>query len=114
VFPTYRLGKLSGYFNNSKEENRIWRLLKPGNKWHDITSYLEPKLNTIRYFTGKRSGKYNVDYAIPKNLTYNELVDQEKYRNSILSGERWIMYNMFKKIYSSDKEIEQYTTVMSI
>lgn len=50
--------------------------------------------------------KYNgecVDYAIRTTLSernYNE----KAYHNVILSGERWIMYKMFKKIYSEQRE----------
>lgn len=94
-----------------KEEKEIGQYLRYGNKWHDITFWLEPKLKAMRYFTGKHYGNHNVDYAIPHNLTHNELTDQDKYRSSVLSGERWLMYRMFCKIYSANKSFEPYITL---
>lgn len=53
---------------------------------------------------GKKYGGSVIDYAIRTNLSersYNE----EEYCNVILSGERWIMYKMFQKIYSNNQEL---------
>lgn len=33
---------------------------------------------------------------------------EEKSFNKVLSGERWMMYRMFQKIFSGDRELEQY------
>lgn len=104
--------KLSSFRHlEQKEEHEIGQYLKQGSQWYDITLWLEPRLKAIRHYAGKRYGTHNVDYAIAHNLTYNELTEQDKYRNSVLSGERWLMYQMFRKIYSGDKSFEPYITL---
>ncbi len=96
---------------SKKEEQHIDFLLASGTDWHGIISWLEPKLKSARYCYGKSYVTHKVDYAVPANLTYDEFTDQNKYRNSILSGERWLMYHVFKKIYSADKSFEKFASL---
>lgn len=63
---------------------------------------LQALINGLRYEYGYMYGKERVDYAIPNLMTSNETSDQRLYTNSVLSGERWIMYNAFRKIYADD------------
>ncbi len=104
-------GKIAGNFFRSGEEKYIDYLLASGAGWLTITSWLEPKLKSTRYCYGKLYGTHKVDYAIPSNLTYDEFTDQNKYRNSILSGERWLMYHVFREIYFGDKSFDKYATL---
>lgn len=106
-------GKIKGYLS-PHEEQYIDALLASSTGWLPITSWLELKLKSIRYFCGKSYGMHKVDYAIPDNLTCDEFTDQNKYRNSILSGERWLMYHVFRKIYSADKNFDKYATLFYV
>lgn len=64
---------------------------------------LQQRLNVARYtkgyeFTGKNSQKEIIDYAINDEVMVNSPEDGE-YMYSVLSGERNLMYQMFRKIY---------------
>lgn len=103
-------GKITGSLS-IEEEKYIDFLLISGAGWLVIAPWLEPKLKSARYNFGKSYGPHKVDYAIPANLTYDEYTDQNRYRNSILSGERWLMYHVFCRIYSGDKGFDKYATL---
>lgn len=57
----------------------------------------------------KYMGEY-IDYAIRTRLSERNY-DERVYLNVILSGERWIMYKMFSKIYSNRKEYKSLETL---
>lgn len=57
---------------------------------------------TLKQLCGRKYDGECVDYAIRDNLSERNYTDKA-YPNVILSGERWIMYKMFKKIYSKQK-----------
>lgn len=58
---------------------------------------------TVKQLCGRKFDGECVDYAIRINLSERNY-DSKAYHNVILSGERWIMYKMFSKIYSRKKE----------
>ena len=79
-------------------------------KRDDVKIFI-PELNNevtlCKEVYGRKYGSQVIDYAIKKSLSersYNE----EEFLNVILSGERWIMYKMFQKIYSNDKKMLQF------
>lgn len=57
----------------------------------------------VKQLCGRRFDGECVDYAIRINLSERNY-GAKAYHNIILSGERWIMYKMFSKIYSRKKE----------
>lgn len=72
---------------------------------------LESKLRSIRMLRGKNYGKNIVDYAIKENLTAQENEDPHLYLLSILSGERRLLYRMFKRIYQLGRSTERFSTL---
>jgi hypothetical protein len=75
------------------------------------TKVVQRSIGIAKRDYGKRYDNRIIDYAIPSNLSQIELTDQNLYTNSILSGERWIMYNMFRKIYSGNFEFKSVSTL---
>lgn len=69
-----------------------------------FTAELNREVTTTKYLLGHRYGNNVIDYAIPKNFTQIENIDQQSYTNSVLSGERRLMYGAFRKIYSGDPD----------
>ena len=59
----------------------------------------------LKQLCGRKYMGECVDYAIRIRLSERNY-DERVYHNVILSGERWIMYKMFSKIYSGDKEFK--------
>lgn len=57
----------------------------------------------LKQLCGRKYMGECVDYAIRTRLSERNY-DERVYLNVILSGERWIMYKMFSKIYSNKKE----------
>lgn len=72
---------------------------------------LQKKINLIRSIYGHRYGKDVVDYAINSNLTDKHFRDPRYYTNSILSGERWLLYYAFHRIYSCDPAFSGLSTL---
>jgi adenosine deaminase len=64
---------------------------------------LQKETDILSYIHGKKYGKDVVDYAIRKTLS-DKNYDPDSYHNSVLWGERWLMYKMFKCIFSGEKE----------
>lgn len=57
----------------------------------------------LKQLCGRKYDNECVDYAIRDNLSERNYTEKA-YPNVILSGERWIMYKIFKKIYAKQKE----------
>ncbi len=98
----------------TEREHKHWiSLLIPilnATKKDDVKIYIPELINEVilcKNLYGRKYGSEVIDYAIKKSLSersYNE----EFFCNVILSGERWIMYKMFQKIYSNDKKMAQF------
>ncbi|MDR3058889.1 MAG: hypothetical protein LBU84_12215 [Prevotella sp.] len=63
---------------------------------------LQREVDVLSHIHGKRYGKDCVDYAIRKTLS-DKNYDLDSYHNSVLWGERWLMYKMFKSIFAGEK-----------
>ena len=91
--------------NDGYIENIINNVLRSTTE-EDIAVYI-PELmnltNQLRQLCGHKYTGECVDYAIRTNLS-DKNYDNNEYLNVILSGERWIMYKMFSKIYSGNRE----------
>lgn len=90
----------------------IRKLLK-GKTDYEVNLYvseLQKLINVFKYDNGKRFGSYVPDYAIPKNYSQmNYLHNNTKYNGFILFyGERKLMYDVFIRKFSGDKEINKY------
>lgn len=64
----------------------------------------------LKQLCGRKYMGECVDYAIRTRLSERNH-DERVYPNVILSGERWIMYKMFSKIYSNRKEYKSLETL---
>lgn len=64
----------------------------------------------LKQLCGRKYMGESVDYAIRTRLSERNH-DERVYPNVILSGERWIMYKMFSKIYSNRKEYKSLETL---
>ena len=64
----------------------------------------------LKQLCGRKYMGECVDYAIRTRLSERNH-DERVYPNVILSGERWIMYKMFSKIYSNRKEHKSLETL---
>jgi len=73
-------------------------LLKPGNDEEFIiyTHRIQNEVEALRHWYGKTFDNSVPDYAIPKNL-----VSANYNGNTLLVGERFFMYSMFKEIFAS-------------
>ncbi len=105
-----KLTKMNKSSNDEKDndgyiENIINNVLRSTTE-EDIAVYI-PELmnltNQLRQLCGHKYTGECVDYAIRTNLSEKNY-DNNEYLNVILSGERWIMYKMFSKIYSGNRE----------
>lgn len=95
------------------------------NVFHNVilaVSYEEVKIylpELIKYSTtykmicGKKYKLGVVDYAIRQNLS-EQNYDNKYYNNVILTGERWLMYKVFKKIFSNDKDFASVFTLFYV
>lgn len=100
---------LSKTISESEVESFV-KLLVPilkATKRDDLRIYIPELVNEVtlcRELYGRKYESEVIDYAIKKSLSersYNE----DEFSNVILSGERWIMYKMFQKIYSNDQKL---------
>lgn len=64
----------------------------------------------LKHLCGRKYMGECVDYAIRTRLSERNH-DERVFPNVILSGERWIMYKMFSKIYSNKKEYKSLETL---
>lgn len=62
-------------------------------------------INSLKVLCGRKYGNECIDYAIRAELA-ERCYDESIYINTFLSGERWIMYKMFKKIFSQNRHDE--------
>lgn len=92
------------------ECEKLVKLVMPilhATKRDDLKIYipeLQKEVNLCKEQFGRKYGNEVIDYAIKTVLSernYNEGV----FCNVILSGERWILYKMFQKIYSNDESL---------
>ena len=64
---------------------------------------LQKEAEILSHLYGKKYGNDYVDYAIKKTFS-DKNYDADSYHNSVLYGERWLMYKMFSLIFSAKKE----------
>jgi len=67
------------------------------------TGDLQNEVDILKHLYGKKYGNDCVDYTIKKTFS-DKNYDPDSYHNSVLYGERWLMYKMFKLIFSDEKE----------
>ena len=101
------------YKNNSNKQyistddnvdNLINNVLKAKSN-EDIALFIPDLISStivLKQLCGRKYDGEYVDYAIRTNLSERNYTEKA-YPNVILSGERWIMYKMFSKIYSKKK-----------
>lgn len=75
----------------------------------DFTRRLQDHIDQVRYLFGRKYGKEIVDYAIPMQLTERDLTAKYHLADTILYGERYLMYHLFKKVYTHDRDFIVYT-----
>ena len=66
---------------------------------------LSTLISSLKALCGRKYGNECIDYAIRAELA-ERCYDESIYINTFLSGERWIMYKMFKKIFSQNRHDE--------
>ena len=66
---------------------------------------LSTLISSLKALCGRKYGNECIDYAIRAELA-ERCYDENIYINTFLSGERWIMYKMFKKIFSQNRHDE--------
>ena len=66
------------------------------------THDLQKEVDVLAHLHGKKYGNDYVDYAIKKTFS-DKNYDPDSYHNSVLYGERWLMYKMFNLIFSAEK-----------
>ena len=59
-------------------------------------------ISSLKALCGRKYGNECIDYAIRAELA-ERCYDEKIYINTFLSGERWLMYKMFKKIFSQNR-----------
>lgn len=74
-------------------------------------SDLQRDIARAKFQYGKEFGKDVVDYAIPRHLTEKDIAEDGCMANCVLYGERWLMYRMFRGIYSANSEIQSFSTL---
>lgn len=102
------------YKNNSNKQyistddnvdNLINNVLKAKSN-EDIALFIPDLISStivLKQLCGRKYDGEYVDYAIRTNLSERNYTEKA-YPNVILSGERWIMYKMFSKIYSKKRD----------
>jgi hypothetical protein len=101
---------LKGY-SLSKEERKTWMNLlrcKSTSLVYLYLPFLERKLSVAKYLFGKEYEHEVVDYAISPYPVYEE---EAQKLLSVLTGERWLMYEMFRRIYSDEYSGNKVTTL---
>ena len=73
------------------------------------THLLQANIEQVKHLYGRKYGKEIVDYAIPMQLTERDLTAKYHLADTILYGERYLMYHLFKKVYTYDKDFLVYT-----
>jgi len=68
-----------------------------------FTYDLQKEAEILSHLYGKKYGNDYVDYAIKKTFS-DKNYDADSYHNSVLYGERWLMYKMFSFVFSAKKE----------
>ena len=66
---------------------------------------LSTLISSLKALCGRKYGNECIDYAIRAELA-ERCYDESIYINTFLSGERWILYKMFKKIFSQNRHDE--------
>ena len=62
-------------------------------------------ISSLKALCGRKYGNECIDYAIRAELA-ERCYDENIYINTFLSGERWLMYKMFTKIFSQNRHDE--------
>lgn len=96
-------------------DKKEWEVIKKILKSKDnleveiLKKDLDTNIETLKYLKGKRFEEEIPDYMICKNITENNYNFKSKHYNGniLLYGERKFLYNILKKIYSGDKELEK-------
>ncbi len=86
-----------------RSERKVVELLEGTD---EILFYRKDIQENISFYRKNVDGQEDVlDYA---QLGNERRLIEEKSFNRILAGERWLMYRMFQKIFSGDRELERY------
>lgn len=110
-------GFLFSWINNKSffSDSRMWQEEKEWKKLSaylkndvllDIKSYvIQEKINRLKFIFGKRfeEGRI-VDYSIKIKSSESILKETEINTNDIFSGERYVLYTMFKKMYDKNRD----------
>lgn len=100
--------KLFGVGNNKFDLNQI--LLAGDNETAIHINEIQFQINYLKHEYGRNFGDKVVDYLIPSVINEFE-ENNETFLNSILSGERWFLYSIFRKIYERNEEYTPYSTL---
>ena len=92
--------KVENLFDYIKNEQEFMELLRSKEKILSQQEMIQEKIDRVKE---NQYGRVVLDYALNGDLIY-----LEKNVNSILSGERWLMYKMFSFIYEKNQEYEKY------
>ncbi len=76
-------------------DKKIWEWLQDEQKLKDSLGTIQKNINRMR----ETYGKSKLDYMVSEEW----LIKNDEYKtNELLSGERWFLYSIFKKIYTAD------------
>ncbi|MHB9140858.1 MAG: hypothetical protein ACYC25_03165 [Paludibacter sp.] len=99
------VNKLKSGTTNLFEEATFDNVLSAsGNEILIYDQDIQRKIDYLKSSIGRRYKSDVVDYAICQRILPFEEESNESYLNSVLSGERWFMYSMFKEIYAGNPE----------
>lgn len=97
-------------FESIENEEKMLAILKSDEAIINYRDYIQECINEAQI---SPSNGYNMDRKIDYALNGNYIYFEENV-NSILSGERWLMYRMFRFIYTNNKEYEKYYNLFYI
>lgn len=100
--------KLLDVENDNFDLNQI--LLTGENETTIHVNDIQFQVNYLKHVFGRKFGDKVVDYLIPTSI-YAFEENNETFLNSVLSGERWFLYSLFRKIYEGDEEYTPYSTL---
>lgn len=97
---TEDIRKYDYLFDSIQTEDELFALLNDDKKIVYQRKFIQKCINGAQM---SKSGLKRIDYALNGDFVY-----LQNNVNSILSGERWLLYRMFRFIYTENKENEKY------
>ena len=108
----YLVNKLNLSINPLLDDDDFDNTLRAcGNEILIYDQTVQRRIDYLKSSIGRRYKNQVVDYAICQRILPFEAENNGSYLNSILSGERWLMYSMFKEIYAGNPEYSSYSTL---